>query len=426
MDYIDVTPTIHIISQPMDRKRVDVEIILTSGGSWFEGSQDRGKKHLLEHCILSRTKNMNFNQLKDYTFRENIYINAYTSKQTMGFEAGGHYSDFTKMIDLLVEVVLSPTFDQEDLDREKEIVLREIDQRRGDPNYQYSVDVAKIMYTPESVDNHEILGDPELVSQTKIEDFYRLHSQNLATSHIYICVYGGGIDTGYIQSVVKKYTTDQEALFSDTTIKNPVDLQLPSTFNDFTFLPIVHPFAHSHAEVTLYIDMPINWQNDPALTMFNFLYLKNDGILYDRLRNELGLVYGIGAGFAYKQQLLCISFSAEIKNIEIIIQEIKKTFADFDKNFKPNRFEEFKKIIYKKQEMAEDSSGSMINFTLNFLKMYGKIQSYQDYTDRLVAVSTEDIRETYNIVKTGLDTMKIVVNSKDESIKNIDQNKLSQ
>lgn len=417
MEYIDITPAIHIISQPLDRKKTNIEIIMTSGGSWFESQQDRGRKHLLEHCILSRTKNLDYQGLKDYTFRENIYINAYTDKLTMGFETSGHYSDFQKMSDLLLEIVFDPTFDQTDLDREKEVVLREISERRGDPNYKLHFDIMKQVYTEDSGNNHETLGNSELVAQTKLDDFKRLHKQNIEQSHIYICLSGGGLDTDYITQKVTSLITPNKAIFSDIIAKIPVDFQISSTYKPFTVLPIVHELAHKHAEVTLYLNVPVNWGNEPTLKTFENLYLKYGGILYDRLRDELGLVYSISSGFSKKHQQLIISFSSEIQNIETIINETKKTFSDFDTYFKPQKFDEFKNVLYKRQEMAEDTAGSMVNFTLSVLQNYGKFESYESYTQRIKKVNIKDIQTIYNTLTRSFDNMKIVMVSNNAAIK---------
>jgi zinc protease len=417
MNYIDITPTIHLISQPLDRKKTNIEIILTSGGSWFEDSEDRGRKHLLEHCIVSRTKKMDFQELKDYTFRENIYVNAYTGPKTMGFEAGGYYLDFQKMIDLILEVVFEPTFDQKDLEREKEIVLREISERRGDPNYKLHYDITKQVFTADSSDNHETLGDEKLVATTKLDDFKKLHNSNLEKSHIYICISGGGIDIDYTIKKVNDYIKDVKELFTNSESKNPVDFTLPSKYLPFNILPIVHELAHKHAEVTLYLDLPISWENDPAIKIFNNLYMKYGGILYDRLRDDLGLVYGISAGFSKKHQQTMISFSSEIQNIETIISEVKNTFSNFDKYFKPQKFKEFKNVLFKQQEIAEDAPGSLINFSLNTLQNYGKLESYEEYTTRIKKVATKDIQKIYSHITQSLDTMKVVIVSSDLEIK---------
>jgi zinc protease len=417
MDYLDITPTVHLISQDLDRKRTSIEVILTSGGSWFEDTQDRGRKHLLEHCIVSRTKNMDFQELKDYTFRENIYVNAYTGPKTMGFETSGHYTDFEKMIDLILEVVFEPTFDQKDLDREKEIVLREISERRGDPSYKLHYDLMKQLFTEDSSDNHETLGDSKIVSDTELKDFTKLHKSNLDKSHIFICLSGGGIDKDYIVKRVNEYTEKNSKIYNDLENKNPIDFALPSKYLPFTTLPIVHELAHKHAEVTVYIDLPISWENDPSIKIFNNLYMKYGGILYDRLRDELGLVYGIGCSFSKKHQQMIISFSSEIQNINTIIDEIKKTFSDFETYFKPQKFEEFKNVLYKQQEIAEDSPGSMINFSLSMLQSYGKLESYESYTGRIKNVTVENINAIYTNIANNLKNMRIVKVSNNPEIK---------
>jgi predicted Zn-dependent peptidase len=422
MNYIDITPFIHIINQPLDRKKTEIEIILSSAGSWFEVEQDRGRRHLLEHCILSRTSTMSFQELKDFNFREGIYMNAYTGAQTMGFEASGHRSDFKKMVDLLLEVVFTPTFDQGDLDREKEIVLREISERRGDPNYKLHFEVMREVFTAKSSDNHEVLGSAEQVASTKIEDFTRMHMENLDKSHVFICLNGGGIDVDYVKETVHQKLKKNEVKnhYLQNKDKLPIEYDLPSEFNYFEVLPVVNELAHAHAEVTLYIPMPnVNFDSEPTLTLFNSLFLKYGGVLYDRLRDELGLVYGISSSFSENHQMLIINFSSEIKYINQIVDETKKTFADFAKYYNPSKFEEFKTSLFKKQELSEDAPGSVINFTLRMLQKYNKFESFESYNTRIKAVTQDQIKEIYNLVNLGNSKIKAVIVSKDESIKNI-------
>ncbi len=421
MKYISLTPSVHILLESLDRKKTNVELILTSAGSWFETPEDRGRRHLLEHCILSRTPEMNFQQFKDYTFRENIYTNAYTGQQTMGFEASGHRNDTKKMLTLLLDVLFTPTFDQSDLEREREIVLREISERRGDPNYKLYFDTMKEVYTLDSADNHEVLGSSEQVALTSTADFIRMNKENLEKSHLIVSVSGGGIDEVGIISMVKLYLETEigKQTFSPNSEKLAINYQLTSTLNDFTTLPIVHPLAHEHAEVTVMIDCPVNKENDAHIRLFNTLYLQYGGILYDRLRDELKLVYGIGSSFSLKQQKLMINFSCEIKYITQIIEEIKQTFSDFNTYFKPQKFDEFKNVLYKKQEIAEDTLGSSTNLALGLLRNYGVFEDISTYNKRIMDTTIEEIKSIYESVKKGLPELRVVIVSKDEKIRDI-------
>ena len=220
MEYIRLAPYIHLFLEPKDRQKVELEAILTAGGSWFEAQSDRGKKHLMEHCVASRTHQFDYQQLKDYSFRENIYLNAYTGALSMGFETNGHQSDFKKLVDLLLEITFSPVFDDTDLNREKEIVLREISERRGDPNYRLHFDIQKHIFQAKSIENHQTLGDPRYVAQTKLNDFQELYRQNMSGSHILICVSGGGIDLNYLTEQINQYLSSTQNPYVSELLKN--------------------------------------------------------------------------------------------------------------------------------------------------------------------------------------------------------------
>ena len=419
MNYILKGSNVHILAQPLERKKFEIEVILTSAGSWFEDPEDRGKRHLVEHCVASRTKDLNFQGLKDFEYRENIVLNAYTQPITMGLTATGHFSDFRKMVDLLLEMTFEPTFDQEILDREKEIVLREISERRGDPSYRLHFDTMKEVFSADSFSNHEVLGDSELVAQTTLADFHKLHRQNLEKSQLMFLLSGGGIEMDYFQTKLDEYLSRSE-LFNTSKPKTPINFQVDNTFNDFKVLPIVNELAHDHAELSVFLPCAVSFENKPTLQIFENLFLKYGGILYDRLRDELGLVYGLQSNFDKNLQVLDIYLSCEIQYIKTINDEIKNVFSDFDKYFNPQKFSEFKDIVKKKLDISQDTLGAGSVFTQSMLRTYGIAETYDEYADRLMKVTADDIREIYEYVKSNLDKSRVVMVSNNEEIKKVE------
>lgn len=418
MTYSQINPVTHLILQPLDRKKVEIEVIFSSGGSWFEESPDRGKKHLLEHCIASRTRNLDFQSLKDYQYRENIMLNAYTGPITMGLTASGHFSDYKKMLDIILEMAFVPTFDQSILDREKEIVLREISERRGDPNYRLHFDTMKEIFTTNSYSNHEVLGSSEMVANTVLDDFFKLHKKNIEKSHIILSVSGGGIDKEYTTLVLKDYCK-KIGFDGKTNLTNEVNFQAKNTFLPFTKLPIVHELAHKHAELSIFIPCKVSFENKAILQIFENLFLKYGGVLYDRLRDDLGLVYGIQSNFDYNLQVLDIYLSCEVQYIETIEKEIVKVFSDFKSYFRSEKFEEFKKLIVKKQDISLDALGVATSFTQNMLRTYGMPEVYEDYAKRLDLVSQKDIEDVYNVIYTNISQMRMVIVSNDPNVESL-------
>jgi predicted Zn-dependent peptidase len=412
---------VYVFLQDLNRKKSNMEFIYVSGGSWFEKEGDRGKRHLMEHCIVSRTKDKNFQELKDYIFRENLDLNAYTGILSMGLELSGHYSDFQKMTDLLLELFIDPTFVQEDLDREKEIVLREISERRGGPSYRLHYDVMRRIYTLDSYANHEILGDSEAVAKTTLEDFNRLHKQSLAESNLILTFSGGGLDKKYIEGKISNSVEKSQnfPIIKEKETKLEVNYKLKNDFLDFDFLKIRHPLAHEHIDLTLYIPFDVTFEKRPSLLVFEHLFTRYGGVIYDRLRDDLGLVYAFYADFRKENGTLTISLACEQKHVKTIIKEIEDCLSSFDNYFNTQKFKEFRDILRKKIEIAEDTMGSSIKFMYKSLKSYGQVETYQDYSKRIASVTEEDLKSVYREIENNLDKKRIVAVSKNPQVKKI-------
>lgn len=405
-----------MIAQCMNREACSLEIVYHAGGSCLEAARDRGKKHLLEHCIVARTKNRDHDQMKDWEFRENIMLNAYTAPVQMAVNASGYKGDFKTMFDTLWEVTLDPTFDESDLAREKQIVLREISERRGDPNYRLYYHVQNQIFTPQSLECHEVLGDSDMVAQTTIEDFKKLHKENLQNSHILICVSGGGIDLDYIESEVKKSYGGLDINYS--SLKS-IDFAPFSKFQEFSFKPVVHELAHEHADVYMYVPSPVQLQNQAERQIFNSLFMQHGGVLYDKLRDEKQLVYGLYSWAEKDLQTVVINLQAEINRVEEIVNETERVFADFAQSFREDRFVDFKNLIYKKQAVAKDQLGVSVKFTRNNLTGYGVAEDYDSYTDKLRGVQKEQLRQIFDDFANGWQDKKIVVVSKNSQIEKL-------
>ena len=200
----------------------------------------------------------------------------------------------------------------------------------------------------------------------------------------------------------------------------PINFAPKNQFQDFDYKAIVHPLAHEHAEVYVFLTCPVNFENKPIIQIFENLFFKYGGILYDKLRDELGLVYGISSDFDHSLQVVQIYLTCEIEYVEQIIGEVEQVFGDFDKIFIPKKFTEFKNIITKKTDISRDSLKSEINFATESLTTFGIIENYENYSKRLQAVTVEQMKEFYTQIAMNLKNKKVVVVSKNPKIVEIE------
>lgn len=420
MNYIQITPTVHLLTHNIDRQQSQLDIILTSGGSWFEDKNNLGRRHLMEHCVVARTHNLNFNQLKDYAFKNNLSLNAYTSGLNMGFDGTSHHSDFGNMLDVLLETSLNPNFVEEDLNREKEIVLREISERRGDPNYKLYFDVTKEIFTEDSIANHQVLGDENIVEKTELSHFFELYKQATKQSHLIIKAAGGGIDEKTIIEKVQAHlaNTNLEWIknLSSLDQKKDINYRPNNVIKEFSFKTLQSDIAHEHAEMAIFLDAPISFENRPILPYLTNLYFIYGGILYDKLRDELGLVYGFSSSYHRDINKIELQLSCELKYVNTIIDEVVKVFSDFDNNFKASKFEEFKAILNKKQDLALDKIATEINHAYSTLREYGTIETYQEFSQNISKITQSDFRNFYEAIKLNLGNIQVFVVSKNKKV----------
>jgi zinc protease len=420
MIYLQIEPFVHLILEPLNRKKFEIELIYSSGGSWFEKPQNRGKKHLLEHCIASRIKNMDYKTFKNFQFENNIFLNAFTSPLNMGLNATGHKVDGEQMLDIILEMAFQPTFDQQILDQEKEVVLREISERSGDPNYRLHYQTMEKVFTSSSYENHQTLGDSQMVKQTTIADFNSLHQENLENSHIILCLSGNAVKLEKAVSKIKQYLSQKQDLaimaIQNEKTKKPVNFYPGSIFQDFKVLPVVNKLAHKHVDFSIYIPCRLDFNNKPVSKIFEELFLKYYGVLYSRLRDELGFVYGLYSSFNFETQNLLINLSCEQKYVKQIILEIQDVFGNFKKYYDPIKFKNLKSIITKKVDISKDTLGSETGFAQNSLLTFGVVENFDDYRKRIKKVTKQDLYSFYTNLEQGLDNKKIVLVSQDESV----------
>lgn len=200
----------------------------------------------------------------------------------------------------------------------------------------------------------------------------------------------------------------------------PINFAPKNEFQDFDFKAIVHPLAHSHTDFYVFLKCPVSFENKPIVHIFENLFFKYGGILYDRLRDELGLVYGIQSDFDHGLQVCQLYLTCEIEYVEQILDEIDNVFSDFDKIFIPKKFEDFKNIITKKTDISKDSLKSEINFATESLTTFGIFEDYENYSKRLKSVTVEQMRELYEQIAIELANKKVVLVSKDPKISEIE------
>lgn len=157
-------------------------------GSRFEEAHEEGLAHFLEHCIFKGThKRKTFHVLSrlDSVGGE---LNAFTAKEEMVVYGSFTNNHLERAAELLADITLNANFPVKEIEREKEIVLDEINSYLDSPSDKIFDDFESHLFGKHPLGTN-ILGTKESVSaftKSDLENYLRKHfyAENMVISFV--------------------------------------------------------------------------------------------------------------------------------------------------------------------------------------------------------------------------------------------------
>ncbi len=157
-------------------------------GSRFEEKHEEGLAHFLEHCIFKGThKRKTFHVLSrlDSVGGE---LNAYTSKEELVVYAAFTNNHLDRATELLADITLNANFPTKEIEKEKEIVLDEINSYLDSPGDKIFDDFEAHLFGKHPLGTN-ILGTVESVSgfsKKDLENYLEKHfyAENMVVSYV--------------------------------------------------------------------------------------------------------------------------------------------------------------------------------------------------------------------------------------------------
>ena len=102
-------------------------------GSACEQEDNNGVSHFLEHMVFKGTASRTAAEISEDIENVGGQTNAYTSREFTAFYAKMLKDDAELAVDVLCELITSPQFAEDELLKEREVVVQEIKQTYDDP-----------------------------------------------------------------------------------------------------------------------------------------------------------------------------------------------------------------------------------------------------------------------------------------------------
>ncbi len=177
--------------------------VMTAVGSGNENDKNNGISHFIEHMYFKGTEDKTSFEIVEYVDGIGAQINAFTSKQTTCFYTLSIDTEAENCLKILSEILFKSTFDKEEMEREKGVVLEEISMCEDD-NSDLVLDMLAEGYFGANPLGRTILGERENVKNFTRDDLIDYIGKNYCAESSVVSIVGN-IAFDKAKELVEKY-----------------------------------------------------------------------------------------------------------------------------------------------------------------------------------------------------------------------------
>ncbi|HCP01052.1 MAG TPA: peptidase M16, partial [Rhodospirillaceae bacterium] len=138
--------------------------IWVKAGARFEAKEVNGVAHLLEHMMFKGTSRRTAKQIAESIESVGGHINAYTAREVTAYYAKVLKGDAARAVDVIADLLQYSLFEEDELSRERSVVLQEIGQARDTPDDVVFDNFQAVAYPGQAL-GRPVLGQPEVVGK---------------------------------------------------------------------------------------------------------------------------------------------------------------------------------------------------------------------------------------------------------------------
>lgn len=355
-------------------------------GSRDETSVENGLSHFLEHMVFKGTPKRSVLEIAREIDQLGGQCNAFTTKEQTCFHGRVLAEQLPRLVDLLGDLVLRSHLPAPDLERERQVILEEINAQDDSPEELVHVHFARNFWGDNPF-GWPILGEAEHIAQVQREDLLAYRRQVYRPADTVIAA-AGKIRH---EDLVNLVTTG----FQDFTNGAPARPRQPISTH-----PGVYALSRDLEQVNLVLGAPAVAAGDPrryAVTMLQLILGGNmSSRLFQVIREQLGLAYTIQSYVQFFSDAGFLGIAAGVSpgNLEAIMAairgELKNLQAEPVSAAELTAAQEHLKGSI--MLSAEDCDHLMLRLAKNELN-FGRYIPLQDIITGMLQVTTAEILE---------------------------------
>ncbi len=387
-----------VLTIPMPAVGSVTALVLTNTGSRYEDPAKEGIAHFFEHIVFKGTTAyptaLDLSSAVDAIGAE---FNAFTSKEYTGYYVKSASKHLSKSLDVLSDMLLLPNIRQEDVSKEKGVIIEEINMYRDNPMSHVANLFDSLFFADQGL-KHEIIGSKETVNSITSQDFEHFLSEWYDLENM-VLILAGDADV-----VSDKKTLDlAEKMFSKTAkIKRTAGKKdLKPYFKDNTVSSDHLWVEHKKTEQAhLVLGWPGLQRGAPERYAMSVLSVIMGGNMSSRLftevREKRALCYYVRSDTDYFQNAGVVGASAGVDPTRVFeaIKVILEEFSDVASGKKPISKAELakaKEYISGMTVLSLEDSESVAQYFGSKQLLQGEIDTPEEVLKKIQAVTIDQV-----------------------------------
>ncbi|NNM67033.1 MAG: insulinase family protein [Spirochaetales bacterium] len=255
-------------------------------GSRDDPAGREGLAHFVEHFVFKGTENFSASSLARKVDSVGGDLNAYTDRSEIGFTCTVPANSWTLALEVLVELCFRPTFPPEEFEKEKSVILSEIQASEEDPEeIAYEAFLARL--DPGHAELRPVAGTISSVSSLDYSSVVAWAGSHLRPENLVFCWSGPLEPELVIDCLISR--SPSKAPQARVLSYRPIFARpfIESVRSSFQIVQLVLGFHRNEA---------ITWEDSLFLQTFSILWGETMGSrLFQRLREDLGLCYSVAS-----------------------------------------------------------------------------------------------------------------------------------
>ena len=365
--------------------------VMVDAGSRDEEKNELGLAHFIEHVIFKGTKKRNFSSILNRLEGVGADLNAYTTKEQTCVYASFLNKYYSRTLELFQDVFFNSIFPEEELKKEKDIIIDEIASYKDSPAEQIFDDFEDLIFHGHPI-GRNILGTPKNVKKLNRNNIIDFIDKNYKNNKIIICSVGK-IEFKKLIFLVEKYFGDLPQTYGDNKRKKFLDYKPVNK-------SIIKRNHQSHCIIGNIAYSIKDDRRIPLALLNNILGgISLNSRLNIGLREKHGIAYNIESDYIAYSDTGFFSVYLGTKP-DLLEKSIELVYKEFDK-LKEKKLGTLQLRNAKQQFIGQlaISNDSNLNKTLTAAKSFlvnKKVYSLSEISDIINAVTSEQLLDIAN------------------------------